>query len=406
VPAPDQAAALAPVTAPLDEELRAVEQARADLAAMLEAVDRRAEVPKQASRALQERLKLGARMLKAFQVQIDRAEAAAAGAAKRGKAIESLRAELDKVKASARNELDAQAASHLRTVWAEIDALRKELPRGDALEGEADRITSRAMELLEGRLDELSRAAVDRFDALAAARDESLEATSEHLGALQERLERLTGIVETAEVCVAAMSARVAGMEERVAREGAEAAALLDRLEQAGAEARRTAASITERLEESTRRAADLEPRLRDRLADCDAATGRLEQRMSAISETSARVEPVHEACARLEAALALLEPWRPLLLETAVDDDGVPESIAGIVECVREGIGGSVARLAASMGALARQVNDLNVPPTTTTAPQGPRIATPMPEIIKTVKGAVQDVEPKPTLRFQDGRT
>jgi chromosome segregation ATPase len=221
---------------------------------------------KSAVAQLSERLHVGARMLKAFQVQIDRVDAAVGTLKDHRSAIDAATADLDRRLGEFEAQVGAGAAKAAEAAMERFDRhTRERLARVPTAEE------------LERTVRDLSRTAVAEIESYAQAHRERAEAMEKRTAELEARLGDLAQAVETAEVSSAAATSRVGTFTrdlEARRRETHEAAAAAQTAAEALAAITRKAAeesaSFVKRVDEAAQR-------LETRLAACAAMEQRIE---------------------------------------------------------------------------------------------------------------------------------
>jgi chromosome segregation ATPase len=239
---------------------------------------------------LGERLHVGARMLKAFQVQIDRVEAAIGTLKDHRGAVDAATADLGRRLA----DLEAQfGASAAKAADAAIERIERH-----ARERLAQVPTA---EDLERTVRDLSRTAVAEIESHAQGHRERAEAMEKRAAELEARLGDLAQAVETAEVSSAAATSRVGTFTrdlEARRRETHDAAAAAQTAAEALAAITRKAAeesaSFVKRVDEAAQR-------LETRIAACAA----MEQRVEGAAK-KAHAERVGMAAETIKLAASL----------------------------------------------------------------------------------------------------
>jgi DNA repair exonuclease SbcCD ATPase subunit len=332
----------------------------------LEAARRSATAPEAASTRLQERLRLGARMLKAFQSQIDRAEAAiglldehrrqtAAGQA----AITQRPGEIELRFA----EFEQRAAEITARAWRQVDnAVEEAARRAEKM------IAQKRDELLrfdhvEGRIGELTRDAIQQIESRLAQRDATFEATGERLDQLRRRVDGLAARLKDTEANAGALSQSANDSSGELQARVAETRRLVRQCDEVRTALNDVRAGAEARVDELAARCERLEASIRRRLVQASSAWQRMGRCIGRATAATRSLKPGAELAADICTLLAELEPWKRLLLETERDEQGVPRPVGRMVEGLRTGIGLDMARISATMRELARQVDDLGLP-------------------------------------------
>ena len=320
---------------------RALPRLEARLAEEQAATDRAARL----TADIEERLKLGVRMLQAFDVQSARGDSIASRAVQAIDEVERVleaavrdshvalqseterltREKLDEIA----RELDSQrerfrqfeesagqlAQEKLDRIQTELDAQLGRLKRADLdATSLADERLASIRSLCDAQVDRLSRAAADSAATAEQSAHRVLAETESHINRLAEAQQRVDlREAERIEKFNAEVTARAAAVATLAERRAAEAEA---RIGQAAADAEaRTArlaeqsiASLEAELNERALRAREAEARILQAAADAEARTERLaEQSIARLeSELNWRIERVKEVEARIEHAANL----------------------------------------------------------------------------------------------------
>ncbi|MHC5024207.1 MAG: hypothetical protein ACYTGG_09900 [Planctomycetota bacterium] len=310
-----------------------------------------------ASVQLQERLRLGARMLKAFQTQISRVEAAVA-------------------------EFD-QRSSRLDTVQQRIDAAL------NSLESRANDVIDRARD----RLEQTSSDGVQRLRAELEPMQQRLEATLHGLQDADTRARDLDQRVESSEVEMAALAARLGESNETVDRSLAAVAEAVGDCEETRGRLSDDLARAAGGIEQACQRGGGLAEELGAIIDRARAAGAGLDERLDRVAAAQRELDGIGSTCARLDGLLERLGPWRPLLLGPG--RDGLPEPVARLVDDLKVGVTRDLGRLATTMRSVADRVDELSGGPRATTATSGrpelriTRQSSMMPDVITVVEGS-----------------
>jgi DNA repair exonuclease SbcCD ATPase subunit len=291
---------------------------------LLDSAGRAGESPSRASAQLQERLRLGARMLKAFQTQIDRVEASLARLDEHHEQIE-------------------YAGGKLEQRFQQMEALAEE-----------------KLEHARGLLAESSKKAVAAFDQETQAGSNAVAALLDRTQALEKQLNDFQQRLESSEADALARARRIDetlnAIDARIERVGE----LIERCDA-------TDCSLRDRCHELRAVAGQIEEQV---LTSQSALSCLIEEGLavratieSALEQVQKQTEAVgrHRAAAsQLEATLKALRPWQPLLLQAEAGRDGVPKPVVKIVDFLRGGIGQDLARLSATFREFAGRVEEL----------------------------------------------
>ncbi len=375
--------------------------------------------PVRASGQLQDRLRLGARMLKAFQSQIDGAEAAVGRMKEREERLAAAGQELDDriagfgaeaegVRVAAVEGLEAAVIDARAQVEAHVAEEMIRLPRRDAVAEELNAIATEAVERVETRvasvemrLRDLTEAAIGRLDAAANERRNRMDAANERLAALEARMASITQLMETAEVSEAALAHRVSNLGRDMQKTSTEAGAAADRCAEACETLDAAREAAAREIRELTLRAGELITSMDRRLEACEAAGRRVELGIEDATRTAVQLDQGIAAGAALEPVLEKLAPWEKLLLESERASDGTPRAVTRTIEALRTSLGQDMAKLSVTMREIADRVDRF-------TPARGFTFRPTLPSEEKkgggpTVRGAHGEIEPKPPLRLTD---
>lgn len=375
--------------------------------------------PVRASGQLQERLRLGARMLKAFQSQIDGVDAAVGRMteqetrlAEAGRELDTRLAafggELDAMRAGASDGLEAAVVDARASIDAHVAEQIARLPQRDAVAAELNDIATEAVERVETRvaaaetrLQELTDAAVARLDAEAAERRNRMDAANDRLAELERRMGELTQIMETAEVNEAALTSRIGALGRDVEKTSEETSASAARAAEAAAALDRAHEEAAARIGELAERATEIVQSMDRRLEVCEAAARRVELGIEDATRTAVQLDQGIAAGAALEPMLEQLAPWRELLLESERGPDGTPRAVTRTIEALRTSLGQDMAKLSVTMREIAERVDRFTPAKGFTFRPSLP--SEDKKGSVPTVRGAQGEIEPKPPLRLTD---
>lgn len=357
------------------------EQAADRLDERLEAARQNAAAPAAASAQLQERLRLGARMLKAFQTQIDRAEAAVGTLDDQHKRSETGEAGLERRLA----ELEERATETIAEAQRRLDAvgdetvrraetLCAERPDGHISTDEAQRT-----------IDEALQDALRRIEAHIDQRQATFEAVGQRLDQLRRRADELAEVVEETKRRTDTASASADQSAERMEARSREAGEIARQCEEAKGTLDAALLHAAAQIDELTERGERLVASTRRQLGEADTAMQRIGRSIGRAKAVQERLSPTNELADTLQALLGRLEPWKRLLLESERDAEGTPQPVASMIEGLRTGIGQDMARISATMRELARRVDDLGLPaaPREAEEAEDDGSALPMPQIV-----------------------
>lgn len=369
-----------------------------------------AQEPNELSTDLQDRLRVGARMLKAFQTQIDRAEAAIREANDRTASLEAVDAmkteaitALEAAKAEAANaiaEAKAEAAGMFDSAGkAEVARIRKDLAgtidtAREAIDERARRRARPAVEVkeivdqieahvadrlkqvdthiesnvphipsqdaIDLRVEQALQAAVERFDRHAQQSRSDLAGQVDQTRELQARVLELAEHVDTAESQVQRLVANADESARAIRSETDEARTIARQAQDAraavNADLRRAAASIEEFNSKGERVRMDVDEQI--------ARFERLREHVSAsfggIDAAVRKVERVESTVDRLERLAEQLAPWEDLLINAPQTADGLPRPAVEMVRHMQEAIGQDMQTISASMQEMASRMSEL----------------------------------------------
>ncbi|MCP3903234.1 MAG: hypothetical protein GY715_06310 [Planctomycetes bacterium] len=357
---PEAAAAAGELRTMLDEAREMAER----LAWRLTEVRRRERTPVPAVDELEERLVLGARMLKAFEVQLGRAEATVAEIVEQREQAASVPVSMESARRAQvdalREQVEENVAGRLGEMRVEVEATVDEARRRlDDHLAQREAIV-RCADDAESRITEAAASAARRLAAGDEERERAVERVDEGIAALGDRVSGISRVVETAEVACAAMSPRLAQLAARLEARDGEAERIGRECEQAREAAAAALADAMRRIESLREDGDMLEATVQARLLACEATEVRLAGMLDRAEAAVARLDVQPELCDRLEGLLARLAPWERLLLAPERAADGTPRPVASMIESLRTNVGQDMAELSTTMHALARRVEGL----------------------------------------------
>jgi chromosome segregation ATPase len=289
---------------------------------------------------LQEQLRTGARMLKAFQSQIARVEHT-----------------IEKQEAYERQVAEVQ--SKIEQCFAGIETC-----------------VDRTLESVALRLAELAQTAMRRFEEGIAQREVRLAEIDSRIAQCATGLDGICEMIEQAQGSAAAAVSANQHTLEQLEDSATASRQLLEQHEQA----RRSLTGDLRALEEglqsleargvahgeaasqSLRLAAEADATLRARLVD--------------IEQAASETERIAESATALNDLLVRLEPWEGLLLSGKVNADGLPEPLAKVAGEVRQQITRDMTWLSDTMKDVAQRVSQLAQVPAVGSTPARTRPA------------------------------
>lgn len=364
-----------------------IDEAR-EAAERLEAAQGPASEPAQASARLQERLRLGARMLKAFQSQIDRGEAAVEALDDHRRQAEAAQAEVNR----RLEDLQARAVEATARFQQKLDdAVEEAVGSAEARLAEGrDRLVN--LEEIERTITERTQGALQQIEAHIAQRQATFEAVGQRLDQLRRRADALAGALEEAELKAAAVTESAGESEEKVRARSEEARRIARQCEDAKAMLDEALSGAEGQMQELSGRGERLVASIRQQLGQAEEAERRIGEHTEAATAAAQKLAPAMELAAEIEQLLKRLEPWSRLLLKTERGADGMPRPVASMIEGLRTGIGQDMARISATMRELAQRVDDIGLPAASDSEPAGERAedeegeeasSLPMPQVI-----------------------
>lgn len=307
------------------------EHAGKELASRVEQVASAKQDQAKSTEQLQERLRLSARMLKAFQSQIVRTEGA----------IEGLTTHEEKVHAVEHHaEQAADAAQH--RIDAAMDA---------------------AMERLNQRLEERIATALERLDREIDARAERVRRIAAEVDALAPAADRLTEVAEQAEITVVSMSHRVATLAVDLAERGETIEQLIDRAGASTKQLDENLRSSVEQIDQFVERSGRVADHLESACERGESERAEILQQIEAAHVASRELVIDVQACEALETLLEQLKPWEAFVLDRDERHDAgsdneadLPEPAARLVGELRQRLDHDLAEFSAVLAHVAEQ--------------------------------------------------
>ncbi len=415
----------------LGRELRElIEQSSAAAGQLQKTVDETAESRGQSAKAsatLHERLRLSARMLKAFQSQIDlvqasldeletsrqetkqvdadleakatqfesrlqtmlekftqRADEAAVEATAAHEAqLHAKRGELDELdnritEAETRltrtttladeriNSLVSQAESRVET------AIHDARSRLDSTVGDAKTALSSCITETQEQLDSSVNDARDRVDSLLAESKRSVDRlladthgrVDTYVDDAQRWVDSLGKVIERAEKNAAQAATKSAEAAKRVDQSAADGRAIVKQCDKARKVLADELIKATEQVDAAAARSAEICTSVQTGRDDLESTAQRLEECLADIKSVAERREQLEHTCRVLEQLLQRLGPWQAIV-ETTADptDTDGPHPLIRLIDDVRSGLGRDAARLANTMHRMAGRLDELLQP-------------------------------------------
>ncbi|MFK7958919.1 MAG: hypothetical protein AB8G96_00200 [Phycisphaerales bacterium] len=352
--------------------------------------------PASLAHRLQERLRVGAKMLKAFQAQIDRAELVVTEASDRSKVAETLETHLDdatrSIAASSREEADRvkrELAAVIDAARTAIDerARRRERPAVEVntiieavethVSGKIDEVnayfdertpTLPTQETLDLRVEQVLAAAMERFDRHAAQRRSELDAQTANFDQLQARATAFAERLEATESRSEAIQTRSEESARSIRGELEEAHAVarqcLDARNGLAAELRKAVSGSDEIAARGERIRLDVD----EQVTRYDRLQTHVSSSMGTIEDAVRRIDHAERIVDRLERLTDRLAPWEGLLTSGPQTAEGLPKSAVDLVDHIQSGLGRDIEAISTTMRDMAERMGGL-APRRTTTA-------------------------------------
>jgi len=312
----------------LTGQLRALIDHAHDATGMLrEALEHAQSDQSRAARAadnLQDRLRLSARMLKAFQLQIGRIESALEG-----------------------------FESYEKRCKQAIDNLNEQ---ADAVE---QRLRSN-IQLYEQRIERRVEKAVEAFQHRVAAQVAEVDQIETQLQNMHERSESLQQMLESAEVNVTVLTYKSARIAEQARTTGEETQQIIKQCDDARRALGENLLDASDRIDQLDERASALQSSLSKRVETCRDAERAFDDACERLEHTATRsTTQADQSRAQLESLLERLEPWRAALCDQRVQN--LPERLGEAVKDIREDFGADVSTICAALREMAGRLERVN---------------------------------------------
>lgn len=344
--------------------------------------------PASLAHRLQERLRVGAKMLKAFQAQIDRAETVVTEAADRSRVAETLETHLDDatrcIAEATREEADRvkrELATAIDAAREAIDerARRRERPEVEVRQivetvdahvtgkiGEVDAYfdartpTLPTQETLDLRVEQALAAAMERFDRHAAQRRAELDAQTAAFDQVQARVAAFAERLEATESRNESVQTRAEESARTIRGELEEAHGMarqcLDARNGLAAELRKAVAGSDELAARGERIRLDVD----EQVTRYDRLQSHVSSSMGTIEEAVRRIDHAERIVGRLERLSERLAPWEGLLTSGPQTADGLPKSAVDLVEHLQSGLGRDIESISSTMRDMAERMGGL----------------------------------------------
>jgi chromosome segregation ATPase len=266
---------------------------------------------KKSAEQLQERLRLGARMLKAFQSQIMRTESA----------LTELSSREEKVRAV---ELQAEAAVTAAT---------------ERIDAAVDEAMRRVSEQLEDQL----TAALERMDRETNARAERLQQLAAEVDTLMPSVDRMAEVAQNAEIKVTSIAHRAASLLVELNDRCAAVETLIDRSNDTAQQLEAGMLRTVKHAEELTGRTGQATERIEQACQRGVSLSDELARQIDVAHAASRGLAIDMQACEAMEALHEQLKPWEALVLggddrktNRGVGDINLPEPAARLIDEMR----------------------------------------------------------------------
>ncbi|UCD74014.1 MAG: hypothetical protein JSV91_09495 [Phycisphaerales bacterium] len=318
--------------------------------------------PVKASARLQERLRLGARMLKAFQGQIGRVENSISELTSRKEDVEAVGRKLDETLAAFDARIENLTATSVGRVNELADeALRRfeqELAERRESLTETDVPVEEAIRSLRSRIAEVVERETGELEARLAVRREESARLDDRISESVQHADSLLKLVELAEQKTASLSHRQAASIASIEARIAEANEITRQCEEAGRILGQTLLSAAERIDQLDARSSEICKSANRDAARSEEAARELIQRLAEAGPLTDRLDQANGAAMELRELLERLRPWENLLLESERTADGTPRPVASMIETLQQGLAQDLAGLSLVMRDLADRVD------------------------------------------------
>lgn len=307
-----------------------------------------------ASVHLQERLRLSARMLKAFQTQVDRVE----GALERAGSREEELAKTDEVM----NEAYEKFENHICSTIERYERRMKEITdrsierfdrhiadQRDDLE-RIEKQTAEAMKSSESAM-KIAEEVESEVSGVAIRVSENMRAMDLKAGEVRELNARIIDeLSQTAETHHHRVQQTVGDLDETIEKGTAGVRELLGKCDEASKLLVIDLADSRREIEESAVRCRGIRCALETKLDQCRDAETAFQKKLEETTELVSSLEIDARTYEKLQKVLDRLEPWKNLLLRETGDQAGLPEPVAHMVDQLREGVGRDMSRISQTL--------------------------------------------------------
>ncbi len=273
---------------------------------------------------LHERLRLGAKMLKAFQTQISRVEAGLA----------TLRSHEAQVRS---------AGKHIDEKYAAFEA---------SVEATLTRTVA--------RLDEAAQQAIDRFEQHVAARERELIALEERIASGIARVDALHQAIDAMEAQAAEAVNKSDAALQRLEGKINEAAELQRQCDEAVRMLARELLDAAGAIDQISTRSEEIQASAKTAIDESAAAENQLRSELSRLVEACTIAAETSKKVHAVEALLQRLAPWEKLLIEAEASPHGLPPPLAAVAGQLQKRIGSEMAQLLETLHSVSRRVEQL----------------------------------------------
>ena len=400
----------------LSETLRGlIEQANGAAQLLRDEFDQASEAKGQASKAsagLHERLRVSARMLKAFQSQIDlvqerithlttaRKEAQSVSDSLHGLAekFESrvadaaaiFESQIDETLQSRLRRFDEQMTEREKAVADVSDRIARTESRVAELVTQTERRVESVVDSAEGQVRPLVTEAKQQVESLMAEVRGSIqtvagnakEAVSGLMKGTQGRIEALQtdaqrhakATVAETQRCVDAIAEVVEGAEKNAASAALKSAKATEKIDNATTETSQIIAQVkqarkllgddlldaTERIDQLSSKSDKIGRAVRSGQEKLESAARKLAQAVASVRDADKKRKQLNQTCVTLVPLLEQLKPWESLFELTAGEQNVGAHPIVRLLDEMRSGLGEDAAQLSTTMRHMAARLDDL----------------------------------------------
>lgn len=270
---------------------------------------------------LQERLRLSARMLQAFQSQIGRVESAM-----------------------------AVLTSHDQRIKAADDQIEKKVA---GLDAQMDSALAR----FEDRLKAAEKSALERFELQLAQRQEMLISIQARLEAFDPRIDSLGNTLEQVQASVTILDSTNMQSVEQARAAAAEMNQIAHRCEAVGRTLSTEVSGANEEMNRAVTRREEIRRSVQESLYLSAAAEQSLREQLKELQEASANARVAIHSADALREMLPRLKPWEALLLGPDANSRTLPEPLARIADDVQRRINQEMGWLSTTMREVAQRI-------------------------------------------------